>query len=168
MTSGLFTKHPAPFRVDRPDARDPRNEFGGGQRPTAARPRLPARPASDEADLLDGSAGLDDLVTLSLEKVREILLVPLPKEVLTNLEHKDFASALALAKTQLAATERVLATQVRVDETRLRRRQVDVLPRLLQIIAEEKRLIEAEAVDASPLDGRDTPGLGSGGRDKAG
>jgi hypothetical protein len=150
MTSGLFATHPAPFCVDHPDARDPSNREGATR--NAARLRPPARPVDDEGDLLDGSSRLDDLVTLSLEKLREILTMPLPKEALTNLEHKDFASALALAKTQLAATERVLATQVRVDETRLKRRQVDVLPRLLQIIAEEKALIEAKTVDASPLE----------------
>ena len=50
---------------------------------------------------------------------------------------------------QLVATERVLQTQVRVDEAKLRRRQLDILPRLLAMIAEEKAamglVIEGEA-----------------------
>jgi hypothetical protein len=116
--------------------------------------RVAAQLVERNEDIHDGAVRLDDLVTLSLDKLREILTLPLPTEVLTSLEHKDFASALALAKTQLAATERVLATQVRVDETRLKRRQADVLPRLLEIIAEEKRLIaESKTIDTSPVEG---------------
>jgi hypothetical protein len=131
-------------------------DAGAASAPRQPVTRAPAQLERNKKDVLDSSARLDDLTTLSLDKLHEILTLPLPREVLTSLEHKDFASALALAKTQLAATERVLATQVRVDETRLKRRQVDVLPRLLQIIAEEKRLIaEAKTVDASPVEGRE-------------
>lgn len=44
---------------------------------------------------------------------------------------------VATAKLHIAAAERVLTTQVRVDEGRLRRRQADTIPRLLQILQAE-------------------------------
>ena len=73
------------------------------------------------------------------------------KEILQiAIEDSTFFTALQVAKMQLVATERVLQTQVRVDEAKLRRRQLDILPRLLAMIAEEKAamglVVEGEAL----------------------
>jgi hypothetical protein len=104
----------------------------------------------------DASNDLEDLTRLSLAKARALLEVRLD---VADLEPRGdgerFDRALQVAKLQLGVVDRVLTTQTRVDETRLRRRQVDLLPRLLQIIAEEKRLMEAATIDAESLDPRD-------------
>jgi hypothetical protein len=44
----------------------------------------------------------------------------------------------------------VLATQTKVDDTRLRRRQTDMLPRLLEILAKEERKLPVLDLVANP------------------
>ncbi len=43
-------------------------------------------------------------------------------------------------RAKLRVLDRVLLTQTRVDENRLKARKLDVLPRLLEAIAEAKRV----------------------------
>jgi len=46
-----------------------------------------------------------------------------------------------LLNAQITASQSIINTQTKVDETRLRRRQTDILPKLLEIMSrEEKRL----------------------------
>lgn len=78
----------------------------------------------------------------------------LDHDILRDPKSVDFNRAVNLAKLQLGAADRVLATQTRVDETKLRRGQIDILPKLLAIVMEEKKalgmVIEGEAVEERP------------------
>jgi hypothetical protein len=117
-------------------------------------PALPSLEAAADEPPFDVVNDLEDLTRLSLGKARALLEAPLAvRDLGPQADRKRFDRALQLAKLQLGVVDRILTTQVRVDETRLKRRQVDVLPRLLEIIEQEKRLIaEATTVDASPLE----------------
>jgi hypothetical protein len=44
-----------------------------------------------------------------------------------------------LNSTKLSGISVVLTTQTKVDDTRLRKRQTDMMPRLLEILAKEER-----------------------------
>lgn len=83
-----------------------------------------------------------------MQKLREILKLRIPKYAFENDD--QFKKAIELAKLQLGATERVLATQARVDETKLRAKAIDPLPRLLIILAEE-RIGLAKVLDGQAL-----------------
>src|SRR6516165_10364242 len=78
---------------------------------------------------LDASETLASLVVLSLRTLLEILSLPLPES--PDRRHE-------IHKLQLAAAECVLRVQTRVDRNCLRKRELDVLPRLLQMIEEER------------------------------
>jgi len=67
-----------------------------------------------------------------MEKLRNIMLVELPT---TDGELDDLVK---IAKLHLGAADTSLKIQVRVDEARLRRQQVDILPEIAKILAEEK------------------------------
>jgi hypothetical protein len=104
----------------------------------------------------DASNDLEDLTRLSLAKARALLEVRLDvADLEPGADGKRFDRALQVAKLQLGVVDRILTTQTRVDETRLRKRQVDVLPRLLAIIEEEKRAM-AEAEERT-IDAKATP-----------
>lgn len=75
----------------------------------------------------DASDELDGLTGLALKRAREILQEPI-----------DFENDKVL-KVQVATIGKILDTQVRVDEGRLKRRKLDALPKLLEIIASEER-----------------------------
>ena len=105
----------------------------------------------------DASNDLEDLTRLSLAKARALLEVRLDVADLEG-DGKRFDRALQVAKLQLGVVDRILATQTRVDETRLRKRQVDVLPRLLAMIEEEKRAM-AEAEERT-IDAKAVPSTG--------
>jgi hypothetical protein len=120
--------------------------------PASQAPALPSLEAvADEPPPFDASNDLEDLTRLSLAKARALLEVRLDVAALEG-DGKRFDRALQVAKLQLGVVDRILTTQTRVDESRLKRRQVDVLPRLLQIIAEEKALIETKTIGAFPLE----------------
>lgn len=88
--------------------------------------------------VLDASEELDTLTNLALKNIRELL----------ELEF-DFTQP-KLVNAKLAAATTTLNTQVRVDEGRLKRRQADALPKLLEMIRREEgrtvavHLIEGE------------------------
>ena len=95
----------------------------------------------DGDGVLDSSAELDELTGLALTKYREIIALPLiPGDT----------SFLAIMKQQITVADSILRTATRVDETRLRKRQIDVLPRLLAVLAaEEAKLVEGQIVEAA-------------------
>jgi hypothetical protein len=131
--------------------------------PASPAPQAPALPSrrtvTDEAPPFDASNDLEDLTRLSLAKARALLEVRLD---VADLEPggggKRFDRALQVAKLQLGVVDRILTTQTRVDETRLRKRQVDVLPRLLAMIAEEQRAMAEE--EKRTIDAKAVPSTG--------
>jgi len=74
---------------------------------------------------LDSSARLDELTDKAFDNIEEILDMPF------DGENKS-------ATVKLAAAQAVLNVQVKVDETRLRKRQTDLLPKLLAVIERER------------------------------
>lgn len=86
----------------------------------------------------DASSGLVDLTQLSIEKAKEILEM--------DLNEKD-DSFLALLGKQVTLITTVFTTQARVDESRLRARQADSLPKLLEALRQER----AKLPGGSPL-----------------
>ena len=72
---------------------------------------------------------LESISSKAVEKLDEIMGLPL------DPDHPAFAPVL---RAQTAAANTALATQTKVDETALRRQQVDRLPELLKL-AEEVR-----------------------------
>lgn len=77
----------------------------------------------------DASSGLADLTELSMEKAKEILSI--------TTEEKD-DSFLSILRAQVSLITTVFTTQARVDESRLRARQADSLPKLLEQLRQEK------------------------------
>lgn len=96
-------------------------------------PDLPDRlPAAAPVETLD--AELEDLTGLALKKMREILSEP-----------TDFSEPKAL-NIQLSAAQSVLTAQVRVDEGRLKKRKLDILPKLLEIMDREEGKMAAASL----------------------
>ena len=90
-------------------------------------------------EVLDASEGLDNLTQLAIDKAEEILRLKLiPGD-------EDF-NAILKAQTSQVAT--VLTTQVRVDEGRFKKKQVDKLGELLDLIrGEEAKLIPGRVLN---------------------
>jgi hypothetical protein len=76
--------------------------------------------------MFDGATELEELTPIALKKLRQILDQP-----------TDFDS-VRMVQAQLSAATTVVNLQVKVDEGRLRRRKVDILPKLLELIASEE------------------------------
>jgi hypothetical protein len=74
---------------------------------------------------------LERVTEKALDKADDILSLPLPDP--------DDVNFGAILRSQNAAANTVLTTQVRVDENHLRKQQVDTLPRLIADIAEYRR-----------------------------
>lgn len=91
-------------------------------------------PAEPVATVFDASDELERLVPKAMREMAQILDEPL---IGTD---PNFAPLLR-AKTSIAHT--TLATQVKVDENRLKRRGQDMLPALLSSLKEESRKIDA-------------------------
>lgn len=86
---------------------------------------------------------LTSLIPKALLRLNEIL--DLPFKVM-NDDGEEILS-LATVKVVRETAQTVLTTATRVDETQLRRRSVDVLPKLLDLLAaEEMRTLDLEAV----------------------
>jgi hypothetical protein len=88
-------------------------------------PALPTVPEKESP--LDASDELDSLTGLALKRAREILEEPI-----------DFENDKAM-RLQVSTIQTVLNTQVRVDEGRLKRRKIDALPKLLELIQREEQ-----------------------------
>lgn len=91
--------------------------------------------------VFDASAELEDLTGLALSKLREIVQQP-----------TDF-DQLRMVQVQASASVAIINTQVKVDEGRLRRKKLDVLPKLLELIAsEEGKLSQRTMIAATVID----------------
>lgn len=75
---------------------------------------------------LDATGQLDELVDLSLAETRKMIET-----------EWDFADP-KFCGIKASMIQTVFSTQTKVDDTRLRRRQVDMLPKLLELIAREE------------------------------
>jgi len=75
---------------------------------------------------LDATGQLDELVDISLREARTLIETPWDL-----LDPK-------IVNTKASLIQTVFSTQTKVDDTRLRRRQVDMLPKLLELIAREE------------------------------
>lgn len=98
-----------------------------------------AIPKPVREEVLDASEGLDNLTQLALDKAKEILemqLVP---------GDEDFNSIL---KAQVSQVQTILTTQARVDEGRFKKKQVDKLGELLDLIrGEEAKLVTGRVLN---------------------
>jgi hypothetical protein len=87
---------------------------------------------------------LEDTSRLALKRAHEILSWPLD-----GLD-QQFGNRLRAASNAINA---VLSAQIKVDETKLREKQLDMLPRLIEIMQEEeKKLPPSSLVDLEPFD----------------
>lgn len=69
--------------------------------------------------------------------------MPLPND------DADLKDMVAIAKLHLTAADTALKVQVRVDEARLRRQNVDLLPEIVEILKAEKvKLAKMRTVEA--------------------
>lgn len=96
-----------------------------------------AAPVRDE--VLDASEGLDNLTVKALKKAEEILdmaLVP---------GDEDFN---AILKAQVSQVQTILTTQARVDEGRFKKKQVDKIGELIDLIrSEEAKVIPGRVLN---------------------
>lgn len=102
------------------------------------------RPAEGMAS---NSEDLASLVSLSLRRLREILSLPLPHPSICGYEE-----VTAMARVHLSATEKVLNTQVRVDDNVLKRKIASANAALLkELLVHEKtvRLEHTPTLDAA-------------------
>ncbi len=90
-------------------------------------------------EVLDASEGLDNLTQLALDKAKEILdMALIPGD-------EDFN---AILKAQVSQVQTILTTQARVDEGRFKKKQVDKLGELLDLIrGEEAKLIPGRVLN---------------------
>lgn len=80
---------------------------------------------------------LESLVPLALEAYRDVLLQP------TSFDDLDFA------KLKIATAANVINATLKVDEGRLKRRKLDILPKLLEIISQEERTMAGKLIEAA-------------------
>lgn len=93
------------------------------------RARMPAAKLGDGLTSSDMASKLEHLTHRALDKADEILDIELDPD---DEKYGDNLRGLN------AAIKTVVATQVRVDEHRLKARKLDALPELLALIAEEE------------------------------
>lgn len=100
---------------------------------------VPVQTKPVREEVLDASEGLDNLTQLALDKAKEILEMPLmPGD-------EDFN---AILKAQVSQVQTILTTQARVDEGRFKKKQVDKLGELLDLIrGEEAKLIPGRVLN---------------------
>lgn len=85
--------------------------------------------------MFDGATELEELTPIALHKLREIL------------EHPSDFDQVRMVQAQLSAATTVVNLQVKVDEGRLKRRKVDILPKIIEMMASERKLLEATAIE---------------------
>ena len=74
-----------------------------------------------------GADDLEDLLTLSLKEARKLI------ETEWNYDDPRFVTAKS------GMIQSIFATATKVDDTQLRRRQIDMLPKLLELMAQEEK-----------------------------
>lgn len=74
------------------------------------------------------------MASTALDKLDEVLAIPLP-----DPSDPSFGN---LSRAQTAAANTAIGAQLRVDETTMRARQTDVMPRLLDILEREQRKLD--------------------------
>ena len=94
---------------------------------------LPSASRNNTLEAADNSLALklERVTEKALDKADDILSLPLPDP--------DDVNFSAILRSQNAAANTVLTTQVRVDENHLRKQQVDTLPQLIADIAEYRQ-----------------------------
>ena len=94
---------------------------------------LPSTSRNNTLEAADNSLALklERVTEKALDKADDILSLPLPDP--------DDANFSAILRSQNAAANTILTTQVRVDENHLRKQQVDTLPQLIAEIAEYRK-----------------------------
>jgi len=94
---------------------------------------LPSTSRNNTLEAADNSLALklERVTEKALDKADDILSLPLPEP--------DDANFSAILRSQNAAANTILTTQVRVDENHLRKQQVDTLPQLIAEIAEYRK-----------------------------
>jgi len=94
---------------------------------------LPSTSRNNTLEAADNSLALklERVTEKALDKADDILSLPLPDP--------DDVNFGAILRSQNAAANTILTTQVRVDENHLRKQQVDTLPQLIADIAEYRR-----------------------------
>ncbi len=118
----------------------PRIEVPGlGSLDSLVLPVTVSTPKVVREEVLDASEGLDNLTQLALDKAKEILemrLIP---------GDEDFN---AILKAQVSQVQTILTTQARVDEGRFKKKQVDKLGELLDLIrGEEAKLVTGRVLN---------------------
>lgn len=100
---------------------------------------IPVQAKVVREEVLDASEGLDNLTQLALDKAKEILEMQLiPGD-------EDFN---AILKAQVSQVQTILTTQARVDEGRFKKKQVDKLGELLDLIrGEEAKLVTGRVLN---------------------
>jgi len=98
---------------------------------SSALPSKPPNNADEAADKSTLALTLERVTEKALDKADDILSLPLPDS--------DDVNFGAILRSQNAAANTILTTQVRVDENHLRKQQVDTLPQLIADIAEYRR-----------------------------
>jgi hypothetical protein len=96
----------------------------------------PLEPKPVSPKKLDGDLGaeLDGLTGLAIQRIRQVL------------EAEPDLADEKLTKLQATAAQGVLNTQVKVDDSRLKRQKLNTFPRLIELIREEReRRAVAEA-----------------------
>jgi hypothetical protein len=59
-------------------------------------------------------------------------------------EHRTDADHLRLRNLQLQAAQTIISNRIKVDDTLLRRQQLDIMPKIIQMLKEEKELLRQE------------------------
>jgi hypothetical protein len=96
--------------------------------PLAAKAPVPA----DDVPL---ATKLERVASTALDKLDEVLAIPLP-----DLSDSNFGN---LSRAQTAAANTAINAQLRVGEAAMRARETDVMPRLLEILEREQRKLAA-------------------------
>ncbi|HEY1491486.1 MAG TPA: hypothetical protein VGF35_02575, partial [Steroidobacteraceae bacterium] len=59
-------------------------------------------------------------------------------------EHRTDADHLRLRNLQLQAAQTIISNRIKVDDTLLRRQQLDIMPKIIAMLKEEKELLRRE------------------------
>lgn len=78
----------------------------------------------------------------AMRRLSEILDLDLP-------HGEDVKDLVSVAKLHLTAADATLRVQVKVDEARLRRQNVDILPEIARILGEEKVKLAALRIEGN-------------------